>query len=150
MARKVTKKVAAETQAAVESVAGLTVNSVVGEIGSLQVEVQKTLADLSAKITGKLSDMDQIDTAIVAKKQQLQDLFGLEQVSVKVNPRNEFEIIGQHPIPIHQELSTRRTVIFPEIFLRPCDQFGNEQHTGSGVEIARTKPLDFDIADGGL
>lgn len=78
MARKVTKKSVVEAQAAVETVAGLNVNNVISEIGSLQVEVQNTLANLSATITGKLGEVDQIDKAIGVKKTQLQELYGIE------------------------------------------------------------------------
>lgn len=86
MAKKkvVTKKAEAETQAALDAVENIDVNDIVSEFGGLQVKLQKTLADMSATITGKLSQMQQIDAAIVAKETQLQELYDIEREAMSL------------------------------------------------------------------
>jgi hypothetical protein len=84
MAKKITKKAEAEVKQAVETVGGLTAHDVITEIGNLQVDVQSTLAHLSATITSKLGAVAQIDSAIVAKKEQLQELYGIDAEATKL------------------------------------------------------------------
>jgi hypothetical protein len=84
MATKKTKKDEVTTQAAVTAVAGLQVPQVVSQIGILQVDLQNTLANLAATITGKLQQIDQIDTAIVAKKTELKSLYGIEDEAMSL------------------------------------------------------------------
>jgi hypothetical protein len=82
MAKKVAKK--CEVEKIVDAVAGLNVSDVVSQIGELQVSVQKTLADLSGTITQKLVERDEIAKAIDAKKQQLQEVYAIEQEALSL------------------------------------------------------------------
>ena len=81
---KVAKKDVAEVKAALDTVSKLDVGSVVSQIGSLQVDVQNTLANLSATITGKLGEVDNINKAIEAKKANLQELYEIDAEAVRL------------------------------------------------------------------
>lgn len=92
--KKATKKTVVETQAAVDAVSGLEPNKVITEIGSLQVELQDTLASLGATITSKLALVGQVDTAIKAKQTELQELYDIEREALAledVRARREAE-----------------------------------------------------------
>lgn len=82
--KKTTKKAEVEAQAAVAAVSGLEVSGVISEIGTLQVDLQKTLADISATITNKLAQVEQIDKAIDLKKNELQDLYNIEKEAMSL------------------------------------------------------------------
>lgn len=80
------KKVeAVEAKAVLDTVKDLELTSVVAEIGSLQVSVQGTLANLTATITNKLQQVDQLDTAIGLKESRLQELYGIEKEAVSLD-----------------------------------------------------------------
>lgn len=82
--KKKTKKEEHEAQAATEVVSGLQVGNVVAEIGTLQVDVQNTLAALTATITNKLAQVEQIDKAIGLKQGELQELYSIEKEAMSL------------------------------------------------------------------
>lgn len=62
-----------------ESVNNLQPQAVIEEIGALQNTLQSTLAGLSAQITSKVEQMNNVDTAIAAKSQELTELYEIEK-----------------------------------------------------------------------
>ena len=76
---------ATEAQAVLDNVKDMELTKVVSEIGSLQVSLQGTLANLSATITNKIQQVDQLDTAITLKEQRLQELHGIEKEAVSLD-----------------------------------------------------------------
>lgn len=81
-----TKKIQeVEAQAVLESVKDLDLNKVVSEVGSLQVTLQETLANLSASLTSKVQKLSQVDQAIQLKEARLQELFGIEKEAVAID-----------------------------------------------------------------
>ena len=110
MPRKVTKKTEAEVKSAVAAVSGLEVNRVVQQIGTLQVGVNETLANLSATITAKLGEVDQIDKAIAAKKENLQELYAIEEEALKledIKTQRETEAEEWQNEQVRREAETR-------------------------------------------
>lgn len=85
MTKAKAKKDVAEVKAALDVVSKLDVVSVVSQIGSLQVDVQNTLANLSATITGKLGEVDNINKAIAAKKAEIQELYQIDVEAVRLD-----------------------------------------------------------------
>lgn len=80
------KKVeAVEAQAILDTVSGLDVTKVVSDIGSLQVTLQNTLANLSATMTSRFQQVDQLDSAISLKEGRLQELYGIEKEAVSLD-----------------------------------------------------------------
>ena len=80
------KKIAAvEAEAVLASVKDLDLNSVVNDISGLQVSVQNTLAGLSATLTNKVSQIQQVDTAISLKEARLSELFQIEKEAVSID-----------------------------------------------------------------
>lgn len=78
-AKKTTVAVAAvRTEAAVERANGLTADSVVSKLASAQIEVQKKLGEVQATITGAISELDVVNQAIAAKKNELKEIHGIE------------------------------------------------------------------------
>lgn len=77
--RKTTTRKKKETAKILEAVNNLEPQSVIEEIGALQNTLQSTLAGLSAQITSKVEQMNNVDTAIAAKKEELQELYEIEQ-----------------------------------------------------------------------
>jgi len=71
-----------------ESVKDLSLDSVSKSIAETQVEVQKVLADLSARVMARLDDLRNVEDAIRDKTQQLQDLHDIE---VKAGALDELE-----------------------------------------------------------
>lgn len=76
---------ATEAQAVLDNVKDMELTKVVSEIGNLQVSLQGTLANLSATITNKIQQVDQLDTAITLKEQRLQELHGIEKEAVSLD-----------------------------------------------------------------
>jgi hypothetical protein len=73
------KQAAAIKEAEVlESVKDLNLDSVSSNITSTQVEVQKSLASLSAKLTEQLQVLRSIEEAIELKREELKQLWGIE------------------------------------------------------------------------
>lgn len=75
----------AEAVAVLEAVKGLDTTAVVEEVSNLQVSVQNTLAGVSATITSKLQQVEQIDKAIALKNQRLKELYGIEAEAVNLD-----------------------------------------------------------------
>lgn len=75
----------AEAQTVLDTVGGMDLTKVVAEIGGLQVSLQGTLANLSATITSKLQQVEQLDTAIQLKESRLQELYGIEKEAVNLD-----------------------------------------------------------------
>ena len=74
-----TKKIEANQQQVVlESVKGLRLAEVVSELGTTQVNVQQTLAELSATLTDKITQLQNIETAISIKEARLKELHDID------------------------------------------------------------------------
>lgn len=63
----------------------LDLTTVIGEVSHLQVNVQGTLAGLSAALTTKIQQLEQMDTAITLKEQRLQELYGIENMAITLD-----------------------------------------------------------------
>jgi len=70
------------------SVEGLNLDTVSGTLADTQVEVQKSLAGLSAKLTEKLQLLENIQKAIDLKQDELKELYNIE---AKVTELDELE-----------------------------------------------------------
>jgi hypothetical protein len=76
---------ATEAQVVLDNVKDMELTKVVSEIGNLQVSLQGTLAHLTATITNKIQQVEQLDTAIGLKEQRLQELHGIEKEAVSLD-----------------------------------------------------------------
>lgn len=80
------KKVeAVEAQAILDTVNNLDLTKVVSDIGTLQVTLQNTLANLSTTMSTKFQQVEQLDTAIDLKESRLQELYGIEKEAVNLD-----------------------------------------------------------------
>ncbi|HEY7426850.1 MAG TPA: hypothetical protein VH682_21620, partial [Gemmataceae bacterium] len=68
-----------------QSVAGLNMDGVSGTIASTQVEVQKSLAALSAKLVEQLQVLGNVEEAIKLKREELQQLYNIEAGAVSLD-----------------------------------------------------------------
>jgi colicin import membrane protein len=68
-----------------ESVAGLDLGNVSSSIASTQVEVQKSLADLSAKLVERMSLLKNVEEAIQLKNDELKQLYNLEAKEIELD-----------------------------------------------------------------
>jgi colicin import membrane protein len=68
-----------------QSVAGLNMDGVSGTIASTQVEVQKSLAALSAKLVEQLQVLGNVEEAIKLKREELQQLYNIETGAVSLD-----------------------------------------------------------------
>jgi colicin import membrane protein len=68
-----------------QSVAGLNMDAVSGTIASTQVEVQKSLAALSAKLVEQLQVLGNVEEAIKLKREELQQLYNIEAGAVSLD-----------------------------------------------------------------
>lgn len=85
--RKTTRtKKAEESQAKaiLESVKNLKPEDVITDIGNLQVGLQGTLAGLSAEISSKIEQMQNVDEAISLKEAELKTLYDIESEAVSI------------------------------------------------------------------
>lgn len=82
---KAKKVVATETQATLDAVKGLDLTTVIGEIGTLQVEVQNTLAGLGASLSSKIQQMKDVDAAIQLKQGRLAELCEIENEAITID-----------------------------------------------------------------
>src|SRR5579872_6641740 len=64
------------------SVAGLNLDSAANNIAATQVEVQKTLAGLSAKLVEQLQVLGNVEEAILLKRDELKQLYDIEAGAV--------------------------------------------------------------------
>jgi hypothetical protein len=68
----------------------LTLDSVVADLGNVQVGVQQGLAELTARMTSKLASLRQIEEAIQLKELRLQELHEMEASAITMDEiRNE-------------------------------------------------------------
>lgn len=65
-----------------ESVKNVTAPSVIKDIGELQVSIQNTLAKLSADITNKIEQMNNVEEAIGIKSSQLKELYDIDAKAI--------------------------------------------------------------------
>jgi colicin import membrane protein len=71
------------------SVQGLSLDSVSKSITDTQVEVQKVLADLSAKVMERLQQLEQIQEAIGVRQEELQNLHDIEVKATTIDELDE-------------------------------------------------------------
>jgi hypothetical protein len=76
---------AIKEQEVLTAVNGLTLDSVSGDIAATQVEVQKSLADLSSKLTERLQILRNIESAIELKEQSLKQLYEIERTATALD-----------------------------------------------------------------
>lgn len=74
-----------EARTVLNTVKELDPAKVVTDVSNLQLSVQSTLANLSASITGKMSQIDTIDTAIKLKEERLKELYGIEKEAITLD-----------------------------------------------------------------
>ena len=74
-----------EAKAILEATKDLDLTKVIGEVSGLQVNVQNTLAGLSASLTNKIQQLEQMDTSISLKEQRLQELYGIENMAITLD-----------------------------------------------------------------
>jgi hypothetical protein len=68
-----------------QSVAGMNLDSVSGKIASTQVEVQKSLAGLSAKLVEQLQVLHNVEEAINLKRDELKQLYDIEAAAIELD-----------------------------------------------------------------
>jgi hypothetical protein len=68
-----------------QSVAGLNLDVVSGKIAATQVEVQKSLAGLSAKLVEELETLRNVEEAITLKREELKQLYDIEAGAVDLD-----------------------------------------------------------------
>jgi hypothetical protein len=78
-----------------EAVTGLSLDSVSSTLASTQVEVQKSLADLSAKLVERLQMLKNVEEAIQLKQEELKQLYNLEAKEIELDDLKA-EIDRQH------------------------------------------------------
>ena len=82
------RAVAMQETEVLNSVKGLSLDSVSKSITDTQVEVQKVLADLSAKVMERLQQLEQLQEAIGLKQEELK---GLHDIEVKATTLDELD-----------------------------------------------------------
>jgi hypothetical protein len=68
-----------------QSVAGLNLDTVSGKIAATQVEVQKSLAGLSARLVEELETLRNVEEAIGLKREELKQLYDIESAAVDLD-----------------------------------------------------------------
>lgn len=68
-----------------EAVAGLSLDSVSTNLAAAQVEVQKSLADLSAKLVDRLGLLKKVEAAIQLKQEELKQLYEIEAKEIELD-----------------------------------------------------------------
>lgn len=68
-----------------QAVSGLNMDAVSGTIASTQVEVQKSLAALSAKLVEQLQVLGNVEEAITLKREELKQLYNIESAAVSLD-----------------------------------------------------------------
>jgi hypothetical protein len=68
-----------------EAVTGLSLDTVSTTLASTQVEVQKSLADLSAKLVERLQLLKNVEEAIQLKQEELKQLYNLEAKEIELD-----------------------------------------------------------------
>jgi DNA repair exonuclease SbcCD ATPase subunit len=98
-------------------VAGLSMDSVSATLASTQVEVQKSLADLSAKLVDQLQRLKNVEEAIQLKQEELKQLYNIETKEVELDDlqaeiakqREEWEEEQARKAREHEEQRSERT-----------------------------------------
>lgn len=68
-----------------EAVSGLSLDSVSTTLASTQVEVQKSLADLSAKLVERIQQLKTVEEAIQLKQEELKQLYNIEAKEIELD-----------------------------------------------------------------
>jgi hypothetical protein len=68
-----------------EAVSGLSLDSVSTTLASTQVEVQKSLADLSAKLVERIQQLKNVEEAIQLKQEELKQLYNIEAKEIELD-----------------------------------------------------------------
>lgn len=68
-----------------DTVSGLNFDGVSGTIATTQVEVQKSLAGLSAKLVEQLQVLRDVEAAIVLKRDELKQLYDIESAAIELD-----------------------------------------------------------------
>src|SRR5438445_5066890 len=68
-----------------QSVAGINMDTVSGNLASTQVEVQKSLAALSAKLVEQLQVLRNVEEAIALKRDELKQLYDIEAAAIDLD-----------------------------------------------------------------
>jgi hypothetical protein len=68
-----------------EAVTGLSLDSVSTTLASTQVEVQKSLADLSAKLVDRMQVLKNVEEAIQLKQEELKQLYNIEAKEIELD-----------------------------------------------------------------
>jgi hypothetical protein len=74
-----------EAQAVLTTVRGLSLPKVVAEVSDLQLSIQGQLAALSNSLANKITQVEQLDTAIGLKEQRLKELHGIESEAITLD-----------------------------------------------------------------
>jgi len=82
---KRTTAAAVQAQDVLEAVREVSFDTVTNELASVQVEVQKTLAELSGKLTAQLGILEDVQKAIVLKQEELQRLHQIEAAAMELD-----------------------------------------------------------------
>ena len=82
--RTSTKKADADNQKVMDAVSGLSAESVINQIGELQVNLQATLAGLGAAVTSKVEQMQNVERAIALKEAELKSVYGIESEAMSL------------------------------------------------------------------
>jgi hypothetical protein len=99
-----------------DAVAGLSLDTVSTTLASTQVEVQKSLADLSAKLVERLQLLKDVEGAIQLKQDELKQLYNLEAKEIELDDlkaeiekqRETWEEEQAHKLREHEELRNER------------------------------------------
>lgn len=75
---------AKKTQSVLDAVKLLSPETIISEVGALQVSLQSTLANVSAAITDKIEKMKQVDEAIALKENRIIELYDLDQEALSI------------------------------------------------------------------
>ncbi len=68
-----------------DAVSGLNLDSVSGTLATTQVEVQKSLADLSGKLVEQLQLLRNVEDAIALKREELKQLYDIEAAEIELD-----------------------------------------------------------------
>lgn len=79
-----TKKTTAQNQKVMDAVSSLSAETVINQIGELQVNLQATLAGLGAAVTSKVEQMQNVEQAIALKEQELKEIYDIEQEALNL------------------------------------------------------------------
>lgn len=86
---------AKKTQSVLDAVKLLSPETIINEVGQLQLNMQNVLASVSVAITDKIDKMKQVDEAIALKEQRIVELYDIDQEALTLeeikNRRSEEE-----------------------------------------------------------